>query len=198
MQQILCNDGWGPKREVSFLVMHTLNLLNRWTVKIVLALTFLGLIYTIVWNFFKMDEAIVLLDLVIVKVNADKFVLSSLAIVMLIDLVIGVGQAIFINKCFSLSVLLRGIGKWPLYSLYIILAGILAYNIQAATGYGGGILNVFMAYLSATEILSIAKNLERCGIPIPKILHLIIHNAPKKLEKLVEETYKVGDNEEDK
>lgn len=185
MQQTQINQGWSIQREMQTFFYYTQQLTEAWQTKAAFSgIVAAGVSYTIDFNDFETTfEALVNLF------GFDSFLFAIVFLLVAVDFGLGILSAA-IKKKFSLPIFRRGLSKLPLYVLYIILVGLAAVCMQRSIGYGGGLLNLFLAYLSITEVFSIIKNLERLGVYMPPLLVHIVHGVQSKIENTIKDTYK--------
>ena len=91
--------------------------------------------------------------------------LTSLAIMMVADYLLGVTVAIFIKKDLNSKRSLRGIIK----KVSMLIAVIVAVQVDVLIGNGGNDMRNGMIFLlCATEGISVTENLGLLGVPVPK------------------------------
>ena len=116
------------------------------------------------------------------------------------DLSFGLIEAISRRK-FSCRVLGRGVLKIPCYCFYILLVGAVDISIAVALHIDLPILELFIAYLIATDAVSVTGHMIRIGLPVPKQLRkIILHaqlKAQKELDKVCDCGHKGKKNEKD-
>lgn len=178
---------WSLKREMLDILHHTEHLLAVWQHKFVGSLALAGVSVSFdLSRFFNKDAA----ESVLLLFGADSFLLALVFLLTCFDLFLGITQAC-IKQCFSAPTLKRGLAKLPLYCIYIFLIAVMSISLQRSTGFGGGLLNLFLAYLCITEIFSIIKNFERLGLYMPPLLQHIVYGVSHKIEKTIKDTYKI-------
>ena len=109
------------------------------------------------------------------------------------DLFFGLAEAFKRNR-FSCRMLGRGILKFPCYCLYIVLVGAVDSSISLSIGMNNPLLELFVAYLIATDAVSVMGHMIRCGLPVPQKLRKIILHAQTRIDKEIE-TLGDGDSE---
>lgn len=121
--------------------------------------------------------------------NGDVRLLYVFFFLMTMDVVIGVYRAIR-QKTFSDSVFRKGMGKFPLYALYIGLIGLVCYAwTLLKLPYLDYLFEFALAYFIAVEARSIVINLEKLGINIPPLVYFLVHGSVKKIENAVKEMF---------
>lgn len=182
---------WSLKREMLDLIYHTEHLAAVWQNKLIGSVALAGIAWT-----FNVDTLVIkqAAESLFVLFGADCFLLFLVFLLVCLDFALGIMQACY-KKRFSWPIFKRGISKYPLYTVYIFLMATMSISLHRSTGYGSGLLNLFLAYLCMTEIFSIIKNFERLGVYVPPILLHIIYGVSHKIEKTIKDTYKHHDEE---
>lgn len=102
--------------------------------------------------------------------GGDSVVLGILIILLCLDLVLGIVRAIVKGRFMS-AILARGVVKYPLYAMYILLMSGISIAIERSLGFSAaGMLNTFVLYLISCEAFSVVRNLQRIGIKVPNPL----------------------------
>lgn len=121
--------------------------------------------------------------------GADSFLLVLLFALMCADLALGLVWA-FVKRKFSREIFVRGVSKYPLYCLYLFLVGAVGAGIDHSINIGLPVLNLFTAYLVASEAFSVVKNLERLGVKIPPLLLFVVNGFRDKVERTLHDGFK--------
>lgn len=111
----------------------------------------------------------------------------------LCDFILGACVGIHTEGHMSLDRLQKGIVKFVTYLFYVIIAAVAGVAVTRSSGIEIPVLNVFMGYLTLTELKSIIKNMGKLGFKVPPLLMAIVGKSTKKLENTVDKI-----NEEDK
>lgn len=102
--------------------------------------------------------------------GGDSVVLGILIILLCLDLVLGVVRAVVRGRFMS-AILARGVVKYPLYALYILLMSGISIAIERSLGFSAaGMLNTFVLYLISCEAFSVVRNMQRIGFKVPNPL----------------------------
>lgn len=121
--------------------------------------------------------------------NGDVRLLYVFFFLMVIDIILGVYRSIR-QKTFSSTVFAKGMGKFPLYAVYIGLIGLVCYAwTLLKIPYLDYFFEFAMAYFIAVEARSIILNLEKLGINIPPLVYFLVHGSVKKIENAVKEMF---------
>lgn len=112
--------------------------------------------------------------------GADSFLLVLLFILVWFEAILAGITALKTRKKFSQ--IITGISKIPLYCLYLFLVGAMSVSIEHSIHFGLPILNLFIAYLVASEVFSIIGFLQGLGFNIPPLLLFITTGIRLKVE----------------
>ena len=107
------------------------------------------------------------------------------------DLSLGLIEAVSRRK-FSCRIFGRGILKIPCYCAYILVVGAVDISMAVALHVDLPILELFIAYLIATDAVSVTGHMIRLGLPVPKQLRKIILHAQLKAEKEIDKVCSNG------
>lgn len=99
----------------------------------------------------------------------DRILVVLLGWAMVVDFFFGLWYARKTHS-FSLLVFKRGLLKWPLYTMYVVLVAVLDITFARLSPVAAPILNIFLGSLIYAEILSILKSMEKLGIRVPPLL----------------------------
>lgn len=169
------------KQEIDMILQHLEQLLTNWQAKAAFGMlcALVAAVLELATNYF----------------GADALLLEWLVAVMCVDFALGVIQAVK-NRRFTRRQFYYGALKFMLYPVYLMLVGISAASLARTIGVGYVLFNLFVAYLIASEVISILKNMERLGVKHPKIVSEIVHGVNQKLEHDIKNTYKVDNDDE--
>lgn len=123
--------------------------------------------------------------------GADTFLLCLLFILVAVDLTV----ALFVSikeRDFGVVFGTHGILKFPLYCLYLFLIGAITVSFEHSINIGLPLLNLFIAYLVATQVFIIVRNLEKLNVKIPPLLLFLVHGLKEKMETTIQT--KIGCN----
>lgn len=116
--------------------------------------------------------------------GGDAVLLWFLGAVWVADFALGLLDALQRGH-FRCRALARGVLKAPAYCLYLLLVGVVNVSLARSTGMDMPLLNLFVAYLIITDVVSIMAHLQRMGIPVPVLLQRIVIRSRVKIEKKV-------------
>lgn len=80
----------------------------------------------------------------------------------------------------------RGVLKLPTYCLYLALVGAISISMSRAFGVRLPLLDMFCAYLLATDAVSVMGHMIRLGMPVPRTLRRVILRGQAKIQHSVE------------
>lgn len=169
------HDTWTIQRELRHFMAYNQQIFTGWDIKATLALAF---------AYFGGA-----LDLYTSAFGANKALVWLLLVAMIADFIFGLAQAIK-TGWFMPSKLYKAVLKFVLYGLYLMLIGGFCMALQLSVGFGSELLNLFIGYLAATELISVAKNLERMGAPLPYPMSDIIHGVYRKMGRQMDKAVK--------
>lgn len=174
-----------PSREMQFIAYHT----DQLTESFVAKSAFGGVLATAgtFFPFTFVDAQSWLIDKV-EFFGIHPVLLTMVVMLYFTDMILGTVISIFGSpRTWCRKVFLRGISKLPMYTVYIILVGILAATLHICFSWGIIITNIFIGTLIATEIQSIIRNFEKMGINVPPILHQLANGFSIKVERRIQD-----------
>lgn len=110
------------------------------------------------------------------------------------DLSFGLIEAVRRGR-FHCRLFARGVLKLPTYCLYLALVGAVSISCSRALGARLPLLDMFCAYLLATDAVSVMGHMIRLGMPVPRTLRRVILRSQAKIQHSVETLL---DNEDSK
>lgn len=117
--------------------------------------------------------------------DVDSFLVLLLLTLVLVDLFLGLLISIKRHTSNRHSIV-RGVLKLPLFCLYLFLVGAIGISIEHSLGVGLPVLNIFVAYLIATEVFTIIYQLSVLGAKVPPLLLLMVHGFKIKIERFLQ------------
>lgn len=118
--------------------------------------------------------------------GGDAVLLWCMLALWLVDFALGLSVALKRGR-FRCRRLACGVLKIPAYCLYLLLVGVVNLALTRSIGVDVPLLNGFVAYLIVTDAVSVTKNMQLLGLPIPPPLRRIIVKSKEKIEKTVDE-----------
>lgn len=117
-------------------------------------------------------------------IGADAALLGIMLLALCLDFALGVYVAVKRGKfrCYTLT---RGVAKLPCYCFYLLVVDTAVYALTVSTGFELPLLNMFVAYLVLTDAASIIAHMRVLGLPMPKLLALIVNSSQHKIEHTV-------------
>ena len=155
---------WTFEDEVNSFSYYTQQLADLWPQKLALSGCFSGLC-----AFFYADSVLLWLWL------------GSL----IGDFASGVALALHTDKHLSYDKLRSGVTKIAVYLIYILIAAVAGVTINRASGFEIPFLNLFVAYMTLTELRSILHNMEAYGFKTPLLISAMLKRSTKKIENVV-------------
>lgn len=119
------------------------------------------------------------------KFTNDFWVVMLPSILMALDVATGFINAWAKNQIKS-SVMRQGLAR-KFGELTIIAIGQLFFYGLGLPQYAVGFISF---YIILMELVSIAENLDKLGVPIPKFIKKVLNNAEKQIDKMSEEPAK--------
>lgn len=119
------------------------------------------------------------------KFTNDFWVVMLPSILMALDVATGFINAWAKNQIKS-SVMRQGLAR-KFGELTIIAIGQLFFYGLGLPQYAVGFISF---YIILMELVSIAENLDKLGVPIPKFIKKVLNNAEKQIDKIGEESTK--------
>lgn len=116
----------------------------------------------------------------------DERIFTMLCIAVFADFLCGVGEALKRNK-FRCRAVYFGMTKVFWLIVYIGIVGLINQSLSIALDYRLSLLNLFVAYLIASDCISITGHLQGMGVKIPPLLIYIVNFASKLTKKKVEQ-----------
>lgn len=101
------------------------------------------------------------------------------------DLAFGLFEALRRGR-FHCRLFARGVLKLPTYCLYLLLVGAISISLSRALGVRLPLLDMFCAYLLATDAVSVMGHMIRLGMPVPGTLRRVILRGQAKIQNSVE------------
>ena len=98
------------------------------------------------------------------------------------DFVSGVTSAIKRDR-FRCRAVQYGVLKIFYYGIYLGVMGLINASLSIAVGMHLPLLDLFVAYLVATDCISILSHLQAMGVPVPPILKAIAQKVRKATDK---------------
>lgn len=160
----IMTEGWHIEEEVQSFQYYTLRLLELWPEK-----AFISGALGSLCSFFYCDAVL--------------FWLWITALVGDFASGVAVGLHVTHNLCYDR--LRAGIAKILVYMVYILIAAIAGLAINRASGFEIPFLNLFIAYMTLTELKSILRNMDTIGFKTPPLIAAFIHRSASKIEKTV-------------
>lgn len=101
------------------------------------------------------------------------------------DFAFGLTEALRRGR-FSCRLFGRGVLKLPTYCLYLALVGAVSVSLSRSMGISLPLLDMFCAYLLATDAVSVMGHMIRLGLPVPRTLRRVILRGQAKIKRSVE------------
>lgn len=127
-----------------------------------------------------------LMGLVCAYIGADAVLVWLLILAMCMDFVLGITDAIH-RHCFRCRALERGALKVVYYSVYLGVVAIMNASLSHAVMVQLPLLNLFISYLTLTEVVSITGHLLTLGWPVPAVLLSILARTKKGVAARMEQ-----------
>lgn len=131
--------------------------------------------------------------------GADTFLVLLLFV--LVWMALGLGILVAVKKRrFDYSTVGQGILKLPLYCLYLFLIGSIGVSIEHSISIALPLLNLFIAYLTASEVFIIVRQLQTLGVKVPPLLLFVVRGARLRFESVMRKglaTKESDNNQED-
>ena len=121
-----------------------------------------------------------------VAIGADVMLIWLLLLAMCVDFTLGVADAIH-RRHFRCRALERGSLKLVYYCAYLGLVSIVNASLSRACCMELPLLNLFTAYLTLTEAVSITAHMQALGWPVPSLLLRVVSGSRKHIEKRVDD-----------
>lgn len=118
-------------------------------------------------------------------IGADAVLIWLLLLAMCLDFTLGVSDAIH-RRHFRCRTLERGALKLVYYSAYLGVVSLVNASLSRACGMELPLLNLFTAYLTLTEAVSITAHMQSLGWPVPALLLRVVCGSRKHIEKRVD------------
>lgn len=116
--------------------------------------------------------------------DADSFLIVLLLSLVLIDCFLAIVNSIK-RRTFTFGLAARAALKLPLFCLYLFLVGAIGISIEHSVKVGLPILNIFVAYLIATEAFVIIRYLYVLGVKIPPLLLFLLRSFKDRIEAVL-------------
>ncbi|WP_304736859.1 phage holin family protein [uncultured Desulfovibrio sp.] len=127
--------------------------------------------------------------------GGDALLIWFLCVMWFVDFLFGLMEALRRNR-FRCRMLIRGVLKLPTYCLYLLLVGVVNMVITRSLGMEFPVLNLFIAYLVITDVVSIMGHMLHLGMPVPRLLRNIILKSQANIEHKVDQI--LDDDQEDR
>lgn len=113
--------------------------------------------------------------------GADSMLLLMLFSLVFLDLALS--YMIMLKKRIYSAARIIQIGmKLPLFCLYLFLVGVIAVTLEHSIQFALPLLNLFIAYLAASETVSIVADLGLLNVKVPGLLMVLTTDFKKKIE----------------
>lgn len=112
--------------------------------------------------------------------GADTLLLLLLFSLLFIDIFLS--YVTFLKKGTKVLPIVTTTLKIPLFCLYLFLVGVIAVSLEHSISFALPLLNLFIAYLAASETIVIISDLQNLGVNVPGLLVIMSANFKKKLE----------------
>lgn len=117
--------------------------------------------------------------------DVDQRMIFILCLAVIVDFVCGVADSIK-RKRFRCRAVAFGITKIFWYVIYLGIVSVINQTLsQALYGFRMPLLDLFIAYLVASDCVSITGHLQSMGVPVPSLLRLIVRGSKKKAEEKI-------------
>lgn len=120
-----------------------------------------------------------------VFIGADAMLIWLLILAMCADFLLGVSDAVHRHH-FRCRALERGSLKLVYYCAYLGVVALVNASLSRAFGMELPLLNLFTAYLTLTEAVSITAHMQSLGWPVPALLLRVVSGSRKHVEKRVD------------
>lgn len=117
----------------------------------------------------------------------DEILISLLFKLMILDLGVGVWDAVKNRKWRPGIFLVRGVVKFPMYVLYLFLVASLDHSAERIFKTSLPIVELFCLYLLSGEVYSIARHLRYLGFKVPEPLLWLTFGFKKKTEDVMKD-----------
>lgn len=118
-------------------------------------------------------------------IGADTVLVWLLLLAMSADFILGVSDAVH-RRHFRCRALERGSLKIVYYCAYLGVVGLVNASLSRACHMELPLLNLFTAYLTLTEAVSITAHMQALGWPVPALLLRLVSGSRKQIEKRVD------------
>lgn len=125
--------------------------------------------------------------------GADTFLVLLLFCLVWLDLGLGIVVAVRTGS-FTYATVGQGIIKLPIYCLYLFLIGSIGVSIEHSISLTLPLLNLFIAYLTASEVFIIVKQLQILGVKVPPLLLFVVRGAKFRFENTVRKNLPLDDS----
>lgn len=122
---------------------------------------------------------------IIAYMGGDVLLWRMCFIALMLDMSLGALRAIRLHQ-WDWYVFRRGIAKPAAYCVYLGLIWMLDISFSRAFGTKVFILDIFLAHLVFSDVISILRNLEDLDIPVPPMLRYVANAGRMKIQIAVE------------